>query len=143
MLKARIDLSEDLDGQPVVFACLDLGDAEIAASAHAVAATASERFRSATMSADDVLDFRELTALADELAEHARGAAAQTLVMRPARLSAFRDALVRFLESREQADWISHEDRGPLERLRGLVGPVEDLSAEAVRAALSPAAQRL
>lgn len=143
MLKARIDLSEDLDGRPVVFACLDLADAEMEAAAHAVAATVSERFRTATMSADDVLEFRELTALGDELAEHARGAGAQTLVMRPARLSVFRDALVRFVATREDADWIRHEDREPLESLYALVGPVEDLCGEAVRAALAPAAQRL
>jgi hypothetical protein len=143
MLQARIDLSEDLDGRPVVFACLDLGDAQIAAAAHAVATDVGERFRTATLSADDVLEFRELTALADELAEHARGAGAQTLVMPPARLTAFRDALVRFVETRHGADWIRHEDREPLERLSDLVGAVEDLCADAVRTALSPAAQRL
>src|SRR3954469_17561957 len=58
MLNARIDISQGLDGEPVVLACFDLGEQQIAASAYAVAATAGERFRSAAMSVDDVLAFR-------------------------------------------------------------------------------------
>ena len=72
MWRSRIDISQGLDGEPVVLACFDLGGEEIAASAHAVAATATERFRTASMSVDEVLEFRELTALADELADLAR-----------------------------------------------------------------------
>ena len=68
----------------------DVGEEQLAASAHAVAATA-ERFRNEEMSADDVVEFRELTALADELGELAGGAG--TIVMRPARLNAYRRAL--------------------------------------------------
>ena len=67
MLHARIDISEGLDGEPVVLACFDLGDAEIAASAHAVAVMSGERFRTASLSVDDVIELRELTALAEEL----------------------------------------------------------------------------
>ena len=142
MLGARIDLSQDLDGDSVVFACFDLGEAEIAASAHAVAAGVSERFGTASMSADDVLELRELTALADELAEHARQAGIQTMVMRPARLSAYRDALARFVETRDEAEWIRGEDRDPLARARALLVPLEDLCGEAMRAALTPVARR-
>ena len=88
MLHARIDISEGLDGEPVVLACFDLGDAEIAASAHAVAVTAGERFRTASLSVDDVLELRELTALADELRDLALRPGISTVVLRPARLSA-------------------------------------------------------
>ena len=45
----RIDISQGVDGEPVVLACFDLGDEEIAASAHAVSASSSERFRTASM----------------------------------------------------------------------------------------------
>lgn len=138
MLHARIDVSQDLDGEPVVFACFDLGEAEIAACAHAVAATVSERFRTSSMSADDVLELRELTSLADELAEQANGAGIQTLVMRPARLSIYREALARFVESRDRSDWIRDQDRDALLALRGLLSPLEELCAEAMRAALEP-----
>jgi hypothetical protein len=142
MFSARIDISQDLDGQAVVFACFDLGEPEIAASAHAVAATVSERFRTSDMSADDVLALRELTALGDELSEHARGAGSQTLVMRPARLSAYRDVLSRFVALRDEADWIRPDDHEALACLRGLLDPLEDLCGEAMRAALTPPTAR-
>ncbi len=132
----RIDISKDLEGEPVVYACFDLSEHEIAASAHAVAATATERFRMSDLSADQVLELRELTALADELGELSGGAG--TVVMRPARLSAYRDAIAGFVESRDEADWIRDEDREPLAVVRRLLLPLEQLCAEALRAALSP-----
>jgi hypothetical protein len=138
MLNARIDISRDLEGEPVVLACFDLGEHEIAAAAHAVNAVAAERFRLAEMSVDDVLEFRELTALADELADPSAPPGARTLVVRPARLSVFRDSVARFVEIRDEAEWIREEDREPLARVRGLIAPLEDLCAQALRAALSP-----
>lgn len=143
MEHARIDISRDLDGEPVVFACFDLGEQEIAASAHAVSATAAERFRLSDMSADDVVELRELTALADELGEStvAQGGepalGLRTIVMRPARLSAYRDAVARFVETRDEAEWIREEDREPLVLVRALLLPLEQLCAEALRTALS------
>jgi hypothetical protein len=138
MLNARIDISRDLEGEPVVLACFDLGGEEIAAAAHAVAAVAAERFRLAEMSVDDVLEFRELTALTDELGDPGAPSGIRTLVLRPARLSALRDSIAQFVETRDEAEWIREEDREPLARVRGLIVPLEDLSAEALRAALSP-----
>jgi hypothetical protein len=138
MWRSRIDISQGLDGEPVVLACFDLGGEEIAASAHAVAATATERFRTASMSVDEVLEFRELTALADELADLARRPGMRTVVLRPARLSAYRTAVARFVDTRDNAEWMREEDREPLARLRGLLVSLEELCAEALRAALSP-----
>ena len=40
MERVRIDISQDLDGDAVVHACFDLSPEELAAAAHAVAATA-------------------------------------------------------------------------------------------------------
>jgi hypothetical protein len=139
MERARVDISQDLDGHPVVFACFDLAPEQLQAAAHAVAATAAERFRMTELSADDVLEFRELTALADELGELTTGAS--TLVLRPARLNALLDAVSRFVESREHAEWIREEDHQPLALLREMLFPLEQLSAEATRAALSPEQQ--
>ena len=101
MLNARIDISRDLEDEPVVLACFDLGEDELAAAAHAVAAMAAERFRHEDMSVDDVLELRELTALADELADASAPPGARTLVLRPARLSAFRDSVAPFVETRD------------------------------------------
>jgi hypothetical protein len=139
MLNTRIDISRGLDGEPIVLACVDLATEQIAAASHAVAAVAAERFRPVTMSVDDVLELRELTALADELADPAAPPGMRTLVLRPARLSALRDSVARFVESRDEAEWIREEDREPLAHLRGLLVPLEELCAEALRAALSPA----
>jgi hypothetical protein len=136
MERARIDISEDLDGDAVVHACFDLSGDELAATAHAVLSSSAERFRTPELSADEVLELRELTALADELSELTGGAS--TVVLRPARLSALRDAVSAFVESREQAEWLREEDRQPVAVLRELVLPLEQLSAEATRAALAP-----
>src|ERR1700750_2630818 len=86
MINARIDITQGLDGEPVVLALFDLGSEEIAASAHAVRAISGERFRAASMSVAAVLELRELTALADELADLASRQGASTVVLRPARL---------------------------------------------------------
>jgi hypothetical protein len=136
MLHARIDITQGLDGEPVVLALFDLGDEEIAASAHAVRAITTERFRTAELSVDDVLEMRELTALADELSDLASRPGMSTVVMRPARLSALRHALTHFVESRDEAEWMRDEDRQPLSVARELLWPLGDLAAEAMRAAL-------
>src|SRR3954464_11970138 len=141
MERVHIDISQDLDGDPVVHACFDLSPDELAAAAHAVAATTAERFRISEMSSDDVLELRELTALADELGELTGGAS--TVVLRPARLSALRDSVSAFVESREQAEGISAEGRHPRALLRELLFPLEQLSAEATHAALSPGDRHL
>jgi hypothetical protein len=140
MERARIDISQDLDGDPVVHACFDLSQDQLAASAHAVAAVAAERFRTTELSADDVVEMRELTTLADELGELKAGAS--TVVLKPARLSAFRDAVTVFVETREQAEWVREEDHQPLALLREMLYPLEQLGTEAMRAALSPTNDR-
>jgi hypothetical protein len=154
MQHAHIDISRGLDGERVVLACFDLREDELAAAARAVAATAAERYRTPRISADDVLELRELTALKDEL-EHGSpavepdqgmepdqgiepGHAFRTLVFQPARLSVLRDAIAAFVDSRDDSEWVGHEDRGPLALLRGMVLPLEQLCADAMRAALSP-----
>ena len=141
MERVHIDISQDLDGDTVVHACFDLSPEELAAAAHAVAATTAERFRMSEMSSDEVLELRELTALTDELGELTGGAS--TVVLKPARLSALRDAVAAFVESREQAEWIREEDRQPLALLREMLFPLEQLSAEATRAALSPSDRQI
>jgi hypothetical protein len=135
MERQHIDITQDLEGERVVHAVFDLREDEIVASAHAVSAAIGERFRNEDLSADDVVEFRELTALADELRELTGGAG--TIVMRPARLSAYLHALAMFVESRDEAEWIRDEDREPLAVTRGLLWPLEDLSADALQAALT------
>ena len=142
MEHARIDITKGLDGEAVVLACFDLGEAEIAASAHAVQVICTERFRTVEMSVDDVLEMRELTALTDELGQHALEKGIRTLVMRPSRLNAWRHALTHFVETRDEAEWTREEDREALPAARSLLWPLGDLSADVMRAALSPGAER-
>ena len=142
MHNARIDTTQGLDGEAVVLAVFDLPDEEIAASAHAVKVFSGERFRTASMSTDEVLELRELTALADELGDLLLRPGVSTLVMRPARLNAWRDALTYFVESRDEAEWMREEDREPLALVRGLLWPLGDLCADAMRAALTPPAPK-
>jgi hypothetical protein len=136
MVNAHVDISQGLDGEPVVLACFDLGEEQLAASAHAVAA-AAERFRNAELSVDDVIELRELTALSDELADLALRPGMRTVVLRPARLTVYRDAVAGFVESRDEAEWVREEDRNALARVRALLFPLEDLCADALRAALT------
>jgi predicted Zn-dependent protease with MMP-like domain len=138
MLRGRIDISRDIEGEVVVLACIDLGEDEIRASAHAVSVTISERFRVQAISGDDVLKLRELTALADELSEPGPERAARTFVFSPARLNLYRDAIADYLDSRSEAEWIREDDREPLARLGELLPALGALSEEALRAALSP-----
>jgi hypothetical protein len=180
MQRAHIDISRDLEGDPVVFACFDLRHDEVIAARHVVQAVATERYRMSSMSADNVVELRELTALADELTggmpvEMLDGSAAgddrdgspdaepgagptrgesvtdsaglppeelhqvmRTIVLRPARLTLFREAVAEFIESRDDAEWIRDEDREPLAIVRGMLFPLEQLCHEALRAALSP-----
>jgi hypothetical protein len=136
MVNAHIDISQGLDGEPVVLACFDLGEEQLAASAHAVAASA-DRFRTAELSVDEVIELRELTALSDELADLALRPGMRTVVLRPARLSVLRDAVARFVESRDDAEWIRDADREPLSVVRALLFELEELCGDALRAALS------
>ena len=139
MEHARIDISHGLDGQPVVFACFDLGEQQVAASVQAVRAGVTERFQTPPVSADEVLELRELTALVDELGE--LSGAAGTVVLRPARLLAFRGAVARFVSTRDETEWISFDDRQALEHVRPLLAGLDQLCAAATRAALSPSSR--
>ena len=136
MRNARIDNTQDLEGHPVVSACFDLSAEEVVAAAHAIGAMSAERYRIPDLSADDVLRLRELTAIADELTEP--GAGMRTIVLSPARLSSFREAVERFVETRSAAEWLREDDREPLEHLRGMIPTLEMLCEEAIRAALTP-----
>lgn len=142
MHNARIDTSEGLDGETVVLTVFDLPDEEIAASAHAVKAAVAERFRGVELATDDVLELRELTALTDELDALLLRPGVSTVAMRPRRLNAWRDALTRFVETRDEAEWLRESDREPLAVARALLWPLSDLCADALRAALSPPAPR-
>ena len=140
MHNARIDSTQDLEGQTVVSACFDLGEEEVAAAVHAIRTIGAERYRSVDLSADEVLQMRELTAIADQLTEP--GAGMRAVVLSPARLATFRHAVEHFVETRTYAEWLREEDREPLELLRAMAPGLAWLCEEAIRAALTPQDRR-
>ena len=133
MQRAHIDITQGLDGEPVVHALFDLREDELAATGHAISTTIAERFRTTELSADEVLELRELTAMADELT-----LSPPTVVVQPARLTLLCRAIAGFVESRDGAEWIRDEDHQALEPLREMVPQLELLCEDAVRAALAP-----
>jgi hypothetical protein len=140
VLNARIDISTALDGSPVVQAVVDLSEEEVAGAAHAVNAARTERFRHEELSVDAVLALRELTALADELTALAGHGSACTLTLRPARLVALRDTLDAFVAARDEAGFIRGDDGDAYAVALALGPPLDDLAAQALRAALDAAA---
>jgi hypothetical protein len=136
MVNARVDTTTAADGSQVVQAIFDLSEAEVSCSARAVNAARTEQFQHAEMSADDVLTMRELTALADELTSLAAHGSACTLILSPARLVALRDALDAFVAHRDEIGFTREEDRDAYACALALSGPLADLSADALRAAL-------
>src|SRR4051794_41831543 len=113
MINARIDTTKDFDGHTVVLAVFDLSEEEASGAAHVIAAVRADRYRHAELSSDDVLEMRELTALADELAAMAARGAAGTPVVAPARPPALRHALGAFVEARAAADRPPRGGPGP------------------------------
>ena len=75
--------------------------------------------------------------MSDELADLALRPGMRTVVLRPARLTAYRDAIALFIETRDEAEWVREEDREPLARIRALLHPLEELCGDALRAALT------
>ena len=122
-----------------VQACFDLSEPEIAAVAHAVNVSRTEQFRNEELSADDVVQMRELTALADQLTALSGHGGAVTVSMSPARLVAFRDTLAVFVELRDEAGFTREEDREAYAVALSLAAPLGDLAADTLRAALDAA----
>src|SRR3712207_63709 len=136
MVNPRIETRAGEGGMTVVTAVFDLSGAQSAAAAIAVAAVSVTRYRTAAMSADDVLTLRELTALADELNALGGAPGLQPVRMAPARLTARRDGLAEFVDSGDAADYVREDEREPLALLRPLLWPLDDLCARALQAAL-------
>jgi len=139
MLNARVEMIRALGGAPEVRAGFDLAGPEVAAVAHAVGTSRTEQFRLGELSADAVLALRELTALADELSALAAHGSACTLTLSPARLIALRDTLDAFVAARDEAGFVREEDREAYGIALALAGPLSDLSADTLRAALDAA----
>jgi hypothetical protein len=139
MHNAHVDTRRGPDGTTLVVARFDLPQDEIAGIARAVDVSRTEQFRNEELSTDDVVAMRELTALADQLTALAGHGSGVSVELSPARLVALRDTLHVFVEMRDEAGFTREEDRGAYAVAMALAGPLSDLSADALRAALDAA----
>src|SRR5215218_6088290 len=96
MLPHHVELRTDADGHPSVEVTFDLTAPQAAAAAHALRVVRDARYRTAEMSADDVLAMRDMTSLADELGELGTASGADRVRASVARLGALRGALEQF-----------------------------------------------
>jgi hypothetical protein len=139
MHNAHVDTTRGPEGAELVVARFDLGEDEVAAVARAVDVSRSEQFRNEELSTDDVVQMRELTALADQLTALAGYGSAVSVELNPARLVALRDTLHVFVEMRDEAGFTREEDRDAYAAAMALAAPLADLSADVLRAALDAA----
>jgi hypothetical protein len=137
MLPHHVEVRTDADGHPSVEVLFDLTPDQARAAAHALTVIREARYRTAELSADDVVAMRELTSLADELGELAAGPGADRVRASVARLGALRSALEEFAAA-EHLERVGDADVRPV--VFSLADAIAELHAEAVRAALDGAA---
>ncbi len=124
-----------LPGNPASVA-VEMSSGQIAASAHALGAARTARFRLAEMTADDVVALRSLTAAVDALdAEAAHGEAA-TVVFTAARLLLVADAVRELVVAHGESEVVTDAWRQHGRTAAELIDPLADLAARALSSAL-------
>lgn len=134
MLPHHFETQLDSAGEPMLVVCLDVTPAQARAAAHAVRVAREARYRPVELSADDVLTMREMTALADDLADIGAGTGTDRLAATVARLGLLRAALDEHAAG-EHLEREGDAEARPV--VIALVDAVAELHAEAVRAALA------
>ena len=137
MVNGEIRTLQDPDGTPVCNAAFDLSAEQLAAAIHALAEIRLERHRGAELTTDDVLALRELTGVCDELDRLAEAGAHATVVLPLARLVALHDALVEWIQTREERGWLREADDAAFPIIDAMLPPMGALRAEGVRATLA------
>ena len=134
MLRHHIEVGTDAEGHRSVTATFDLAPEQAGAAAHALRVIRDVRYRTVEMSADDVLAMRDMTSLADELADLQALDGRSHVTASVARLGVLRGALEQFATG----EHLEREgDAGARPVVVALVDAVADLHADAVHAALT------
>lgn len=124
------------DEPAVVTVIVDLAPEQVRSALQALRTTREVRFRTAEMSADDVVAMREITALTDELADLEPAEGIVPVSLSVARLGVLSDAVHLLVEA-------AHLEREGDEAARpaayGLVDALDDIRREAITAALAAA----
>ncbi|WP_372792303.1 hypothetical protein [Paraconexibacter sp.] len=134
-----IDVRFDDDGLPVVTVVFDLTPAQVDGALHALRTVREARFALTQLTTDEALALRELTSLVDEYAVIVGADANARIESSVARLGVLRGALAQFSQGEHperEGDSAAHPT------VMALLAAIEDLHAEAVRAALQGAATR-
>ena len=134
MLPHHIEVGTDAEGHRSVTVTFDLGPEQAGAAAHAVRIIRDVRYRTAEMSADDVLAMRDMTSLADELGELEALDGRSHVSATVARLGVLRSVLDEFVTG-EHLEREGDAQARPF--VISLVDSVADLHADAVHAALT------
>ena len=134
MFPHHIEVGTDADGLRAVSAVFDLAPAQAGAAAHAVRVIRDVRYRTAELSAEDVLAMRDMTSLADELGDLQALDGRSHVRATVARLGVLRGALEEFAA----AEHLEREgDAEARPTVISLVDAVGDLHADAIHAALT------
>jgi hypothetical protein len=134
VLPHHVHVRTDPDGHHAVEAVFDLSPLQAGAAAHAVQVVRDERYRAIELSTDDVLTMRELTAVADELADLSKREGHDHVHATVARLGLLRGALEEFATA-EHLEREGDADARPI--VFSLIDPIADLHADALHAALT------
>lgn len=134
MFPHHIEVGTDADGHRSVAITFDLAPDQAGAAAHAVRVIRDVRYRTAELSADDVLAMREMTSLADLLAEMGGLDGRSHVTASVARLGVLRSVLDEFATA-EHLERDGDAVARPV--VLTLVDAVADLHGDAVHAALT------
>jgi hypothetical protein len=134
MFPHHIEVGSDADGHRAVSAVFDLAPDQAGAAAHAVRVIRDVRYRTAELSADDVLAMRDMTSLADELGELQALDGRSHVRATVARLGVLRGALEEFAGA-QHLERDGDAEARPM--VFALAEAIADLHADAVHAALT------
>jgi hypothetical protein len=137
MVHERFDRIPAAGGQ-TVHARFDLSDEQLFALAHAAEGMIAEHYRGVSLTADEVLEMRELVALHDNALERGQdGYAGGTLMLTVSRLGLAVRALSGWLARCERLGLIHAQDAFHAAVAEALLEDLTDLHARAVRIAVA------
>lgn len=137
MINERIDIIQIAGGEAVQVR-FDLADADLTAVARSLATVTGERYRGVALTAEDVLELRDLTALRDTAAERAAdGYAGGTLIVSVRRLGLLVAALRDWLARRVEVGFMRHDEAVDHPAVERLVDELRELHTRALQTALA------
>jgi hypothetical protein len=140
MLNERIDIIRIAAGEAVQVR-FDLPDADLTAIARSLSTVVADRYRGVALSADDVLELRDLNALQERAYERAcDGCVGGTLIVSVRRLSLLVQALRDWHDRRRELGFLRHDEAVDEPLVDRLADQLRDLHVRALETALATCA---